>query len=427
MPSLIQPMQMIETLDQLDAKLAECDRAERESADRLRELFASFAMMPPADLPDDPFSPHYRDAQMALYRQIAGKDYALANEATVFEVGSDIRALFPWHTQSSVAAGDHLMAVGFLLRVMALPPGSRVLEFGSGWGNTTLALAALGHRVTAVDIEARFCELVARRAAHDGLAVELVNADFLSGAETLAGDFDAIVFFESFHHADDHLRLLRRLRRLVRPGGGLFLAAEPIQPDFSCPWGLRLDGQSLWSIRKHGWLELGFNDRYFRSALAQTGWFTRCHRAGVPGWLNVWEARRRAEIVFRFAGDDPALRSEVGERQGGAIVLRGACAGTALFGPYVALPAERYVARILFCGRAVRHGTAVMDVCAAPGPAMLATRRLDMRALVEPVAELAFEAADDLREVEVRLFCEPGFTAEIEAVEIRPADAAQSI
>ncbi|MGE5269145.1 MAG: class I SAM-dependent methyltransferase [Thiohalocapsa sp.] len=414
-------MQVLETLDQLDAKLAECDRAERESADQLRKVFASFCMTPPADLPDDPFSPHYRDAQLALYRRIAGKDYALANEATVFEVCSDIRAQFPWHTQSSVAAGDHLMAVGFLLRVMALAPGSRVLEFGSGWGNTTLALAALGHQVTAVDIEARFCELVARRAAHDGLAVELVNADFLAAAETLAGDFDAVIFFESFHHADDHLRLLRRLRRLVRPDGALFLAAEPIQPDFPCPWGLRLDGQSLWSIRKHGWLELGFNDRYFRSALAHTGWFARRHRAGVPGWLNVWEARRREEIVFRFAGDDPALRSQVGARQGGAIVLRRAPAGTALFGPYAALPAERYVARILFRGTAARHGNAVMDVCAAPGPTTLATRRLDMRALVEPVVELPFEAADDLREVEVRLFCDAGFTAEIAAVEIRPA------
>jgi hypothetical protein len=35
-------------------------------------------------------------------------------------------------------------------------------------------------------------------------------------------------------------------------------AAEPITDDFGEPWGLRLDGMSAWSIRKHGWLELGF-------------------------------------------------------------------------------------------------------------------------------------------------------------------------
>ena len=50
------------------------------------------------------------------------------------------------------------MAIGFLLRAMALPPGARVLEFGPGWGHTSLMLAQLGHRVTVVDIEARFCE-----------------------------------------------------------------------------------------------------------------------------------------------------------------------------------------------------------------------------------------------------------------------------
>jgi hypothetical protein len=48
-------------------------------------------------------------------------------------------------------------------------------------------------------------------------------------------------------------------------------AGEPIAP-MSYPWGLRLDGYSLWSTRTHGWLELGFDEGYFAEVLARTGW-----------------------------------------------------------------------------------------------------------------------------------------------------------
>ncbi len=420
-------MQAVKTIDELDRKLRECDLAEAVSDDRLRAMFATFWMEPPTDLPDDPFSPPYRNAQMALYRAIAGQEYSLANEATPFEVDSHIARYFPYATKSCVTAGEHLMALGFLLRCMALPAGSRVLEMGFGWGHTTLALAALGHHVTAVDVEARFCELVRRRAAHEGLSLDLVNSDYLWVEETDAR-FDAVIFFESFHHAADHMRLLRALHRVVSPEGRLFFAAEPIQADFRYPWGLRLDGQSLWSIRKHGWLDLGFRTSYFAEALARSGWFGRRHVAGTPGWLNVWEMQRRETVVFRYRGGDPALRTQVGAQHADAVALRNAPCGTALFGPYIALPAERYVARLRFGARGPRRGTAVMDVSAAVGERPIATRPLDVASLddADPVAELAFVAEEDLTGVEVRLFCEDGFTCDIEEVEIRPISPAET-
>ena len=87
--------------------------------------------------------------------------------------------------------------------------------------------------------------------------------------------FDAAIFFESFHHCADHLALLRKLHRIVRPGGTVFFASEPIAA-MAYPWGPRLDGMSVWSSRTHGWLELGFDTTYFHRALAKTGWqFTR--------------------------------------------------------------------------------------------------------------------------------------------------------
>lgn len=414
-------MQVLNSLAEIDAKISECDRAGDISDDKLREVFATFRMDPPAGLPADPFLPAYRERQMQLYREIAGKAYSLANEATPFDVEDSVRRPFPYATQSCVTTGEHLIAIGFLLRCMALPPQSRVLEFGFGWGNSTLALAAIGHRVTAVDIEPRFCELLRRRAERENLAIDIVNADF-NWVEGVDEPFDAVVFFESFHHSDDHLRLLRSLRRAVAPQGRLFFAAEPIQPDFPHPWGLRLDGQSLWSIRKHGWLELGFTDRYFAEALGRCGWFGRRHEAGNPGWLNVWEACRSDDVLFRYSAADASLRTQIGERADGVIALRNTAKGTGLFGPYVSLPAARYTARICFRAGTPLHGRAVMDVCAGGVKDALARCSLDAARLdpARPIVELPFTAKDDVVDVEVRLFCKRRFTADIEAVEIQP-------
>ncbi len=415
-------MQIITALAELDDKLRECDCAAAVSDDRLRALFATFRMNPPDGLPTDPFSRDYREFQMRLYQQIAGKGYSTANEATIFDVATAVRRPFPYATGSCVTLGEQLMAIGFLMRSMALAPHSRVLELGAGWGNTTLMLAELGHSVTALDIEPRFCELIRQRAAQRDLAIDVVNADFF-WVENVRDRFDAVIFFESFHHTADHLRLLRALRQAVTPEGRLFFGAEPIQPDFPCPWGLRLDGQSLWSIRKHGWLELGFEDKYFAQALRQNGWFARRHAAADPGWLNVWEARRRDTTAFRFAAGDPALGTQVGVRTGEVIAIRNAPGGTALFGPYITLPADRYVARVCFRVGAKRRGRARMDVAVETGARILASRAIEPAQLSEaqPFAELEFSSTDELRQLEVRVFCDLGYTDEIEAAEIRPA------
>jgi SAM-dependent methyltransferase len=271
-----------------------------------------------------PFGPEYRDFQLELYRQVSGRAYSTDNEARPFDVERAVLRPFPFLTGSCVTTGEHVMAMGFLLRAMALPPNSRVLEFGPGWGNTTIMLAKLGHRVTAVDIEPRFCELLRRRAEREGVEIEVVNADFLWVEEAGAARFDTVLFFECFHHCADHLRLLRALRGALAPGGRVFFGAEPIAAGFPMPWGLRLDGCSLWAIRKNGWMELGFRDDYFREALGRTGWLGRKHACADPPWLTVWEAGRREEMALRFAAHEPPMNTQVGQRRGGLVEFLGA-------------------------------------------------------------------------------------------------------
>lgn len=52
-------MQVIRSVEELDAKTEECNRAEAISDDAMRAVFAGFRMDPPIGLPPAPFSEHY--------------------------------------------------------------------------------------------------------------------------------------------------------------------------------------------------------------------------------------------------------------------------------------------------------------------------------------------------------------------------------
>ena len=407
-------MQVLKTIADLDRMIVNCNEAEAISDDAMRAVFPTFRMDPPFGLPSDPYSEAYRLAQLEFYRGIAGKPYSTANEATHFDVDSLARRPFPFVTNSSATAGAYFMAIGYLLRCMALPAGSRVLEFGAGWGISSVWLAQLGHHVTTVDIEPDFCELIRRRATHEGVEIEVINADFF-WIEQQQRQFDAVIFQGCFHHCDDHLRLLRALVPVVAPEGRIFFGAEPVMADFPQPWGLRLDGNSLWAIRTNGWLELGFQADYFRQALARTGWFA-VHRA-IPGGgdtLDVWEARHQAAARWAFSGGDRHLQTNTGTRQADAIVFANAASGTGLFGPYIDLPPGRYRARILFQPGAPRDGRASADVVCGGGGTKLAEGSIG----AGDATALDFTARGDITGVEVRLFTRRGFTATVTGVEI---------
>src|SRR4051795_5752884 len=108
-------MEVIRCIAELDRKIAECDAAEAVSDDAMRALFGGFCMEAPNGLPADPFAPEYRDAQLTLYRQIAGTDYGTTQEATPFDVGHAVLRPFPFSTRSTATTGEYFMAIGFVL------------------------------------------------------------------------------------------------------------------------------------------------------------------------------------------------------------------------------------------------------------------------------------------------------------------------
>ena len=271
-----QPPRIVELPD-LDAELRHAAELFDESEEAARAFLRSFEVAPPLQRPDDPCSDAYRAWVWDVYRQVAQRPhYTTANEASPFDLAAAVRSPYPYSTGSSAVVGEELMARGFIVKALGLTPPARIVEFGSGWGNLTLDLVAMGFDVISVEIEDRFCSLMEQRNRRPEL-LRTVRSDMLSFA--VEEPVDAVVFYESFHHCADHLRMLRQLDQMVRRGGTVLFAGEPVGP-LAFPWGLRLDGYSLWSTRTYGWLELGFDDAYFAEVLARTGW--RAERRSLP-------------------------------------------------------------------------------------------------------------------------------------------------
>ena len=292
-PSNLNPkIKYIDNLTDLDAELLEVDKAFAISDEEGRRRLAGFEYVFKDHFPPDPYSKEYEAAQRQVYYALTGRSSYSPDtgEYVEFDFEQVMREPFPYSTRSPSVVGEQLIAQGFLIRAMNLPPAAKIVEFGPGWGNTTLHLAQMGYRVTAVEVGTNFVELIRQRASALGVKVELINQDMATFQS--AEQYDACLFFESFHHCADHLGLLRNLYEMTTRDGLIAFAAEPIA-DFPYPWGfVRTDGLTLWSIRRYGWYELGFDTSYFLRTLLLYGWLPQQHTSDVTPLANVIIARK---------------------------------------------------------------------------------------------------------------------------------------
>jgi len=260
----------LHTIEELDEYFREVENCFARSSDEglaaLNKIRFTYKM--PRRV--DPFSQEYRQFQMDLYRQISGRDTydSYVNERSEFDFAALKDRPFPYFTQSHRQVGEQLMAQGHVINSLSIKAGSKILEFGAGWGNLTTTLALMGHQVTAVEIDPLMNDMLRHRAATLRVPLTVVASGMLDFDTT--EKFDAVIFYEAFHHCIDPVRMLDKVTELLNPTGVVVFASEPITI-FPYPWGLRTDGLSLWSIRKYGWLELGFDRKFWHRLLAAKG------------------------------------------------------------------------------------------------------------------------------------------------------------
>jgi len=102
--------------------------------------------------------------------------------------------------------------------------GARVLDIGCGGGLLSEALAREGADVTAIDLAPELVKVARLHALESGVQVDYR----VQAAEDLASEqpesFDVVTCMEMLEHVPDPAAIIEACRRLLRPGGQLFLS-----------------------------------------------------------------------------------------------------------------------------------------------------------------------------------------------------------
>ncbi len=183
-----------------------------------------------------------------------------------------------------------------------------------------------------------------------------------------------------------------------------------------------MDGQSLWSIRKHGWFELGFNDRYFVEVLAAEGWLATKYASGDTPVADVWVARRYRGEPFVFSATDGRIIVPSEMRDSAGIALQNLAEQWGFFGPYITLPAGKWLARVVLQQNSPREGRGTLDVCAGADHQVLASQQFELGELAPDKHNLEIEVSLEraVSDVEVRFHCETAVCLAVTRIELTP-------
>lgn len=120
--------------------------------------------------------------------------------------------------------GLYLMRAGALFSLLP-PPPARVLDCGCGTGWLSCFLARRGYDVVGTDVSVDAIRLAqANPLFRDGPGPAFTVAD--SESLPFHEEFDAVVFFDSLHHAIDETQALKCAFTALKPGG-VCIALEP--------------------------------------------------------------------------------------------------------------------------------------------------------------------------------------------------------
>lgn len=135
----------------------------------------------------------------------------------------------------------------------------RVLDFGSGIGTGSIALASVGCEVHSADIADQLLDFVGHRMAHRGYQPRVIRLS--RGEKPPAGYYDLITCFDVLEHVADQRAKLAELEGYLRYGGILVVNLMYDSTHADRPMHISSAGSPLKLVRRTGfkpdWREFG--------------------------------------------------------------------------------------------------------------------------------------------------------------------------
>lgn len=214
---------------------------------------------------------------------------AKAGEKTYFKkIGTDGVAFTlskPFSDPNNVGSLLHDIAAVFTL--LPTPP-ARILDLGCGSGWTSSFYAKAGYEVVGVDIAPEAVK-AARKHFKDIPKLSFRAGDY--DKLPYNSQFDAVVFFDSLHHAEDELIALRAAFKALKPGGVL-IANEPGVGHSKNP-------RSIDAVKKYGVNERDMPPKLLRPQLRKAG-FSVIETFAYPAITHRSLYTRRAGVIGRI-------------------------------------------------------------------------------------------------------------------------------
>ena len=258
--------------DSLDEFVIKCDSLGGISDPRAREWTSDFSLTFKTEVNThlDPFSEEYWRSQMQLHAELSGRRVDQhQTELMPINVNLHAQAINPYNKNDPGYLATHKKAVLNAFLIGRPSPGMTVLDMGCGWGLTSEAMAYCGASVTAVDINPQFVELVKCRAHRLALPVKAQQASFDSFESE--DSFDLIFFYECLHHSLRPWDTIRHATKFLKSEGKIIWAGEPVNNIWWNTWGMRLDAESVYVMRKFGWWESGWSVPFISECFSRSG------------------------------------------------------------------------------------------------------------------------------------------------------------
>lgn len=174
------------------------------------------------------------------------------------QAGMDFTLAKPFSDPGNV--GSLLSDIAAVFTLLPSPP-AKIIDLGCGSGWTSNFYAQAGYDVTGIDISPDAVKAANKHFKKTNLKLTYKCADY---DELKYRDvFDAAIFFDSLHHAEDEVAALRATLETLKPGG-IVILCEPGVGHSKSP-------SSIEAMEKYGVNERDMPPRLSRQALKKAG------------------------------------------------------------------------------------------------------------------------------------------------------------